>query len=193
LHFYSLITLAAISVAPTLAPVFLQFAAGSRWSETQAPTVLVAYCYYIPLLAINGITEAFVAATASETKLYLQSGMMGIWFVAFAASTYGFVSVLGMGAVGLIWSNCLNMALRVLFNGWFIIAEFRSRNSVRIFAFGGFADKPSILISLLVYQPLEASALLLEPGRCFMPRLEIHDPWIVYSPLSVCVQCLACH
>jgi oligosaccharide translocation protein RFT1 len=147
LHLYSLIALVAVSVAPTLAPIFLQLAAGSRWSETQAPAVLVAYCYYIPLLAINGITEAFVAATASEAKLYMQSAMMGIWFGAYVVATYVFVKALDLGAVGLVWSNCLNMGLRILFNGWFISGEFRERNSVRfIHLYSRFANLSSILI-----------------------------------------------
>jgi oligosaccharide translocation protein RFT1 len=37
-----------------------------RWSETDAPRALGAYCFYILLLAVNGILEAFVHAVAKS-------------------------------------------------------------------------------------------------------------------------------
>jgi oligosaccharide translocation protein RFT1 len=130
LRIYGIIALVACAIGPTAAPILLRLVAGSRWADTEASTVLVSYCYYIPLLAINGVTEAFVASTASEAKLYLQSAMMAVWFVAFAGSTFFFMRVLDTGAVGLVYANCLNMALRILFNFNFIFDEFKSRKTV---------------------------------------------------------------
>jgi hypothetical protein len=119
LSFYNIISLLAFSIGPTLAPMLLRIIQ-PRWADTEASDVLASYCYYIPLLAINGVTEAFVAATASNEDLYYQSLFMGFFFVGFAGSAYYFLNVLQLGAMGLVWSNCVNMGLRILFNIRFV-------------------------------------------------------------------------
>ena len=116
LRVYGLASLVAFAIGPTTAPLLLRIVAGSRWSDTGAGEVLGTYCYYIPLLAINGVSEAFVAATASTNELRHQSLWMGAFFVGFASSAYLFLVVLGLGARGLVLANCVNMALRIVFN-----------------------------------------------------------------------------
>jgi len=130
IRFYCIIGLVACAVGPTVAPILLRFVAGRRWSDTDASTVLSNYCYYIPLLALNGVSEAFVAATASSSTLNIQSALMGVWFVAFAASTYLFMNVMDLGASGLVFANCINMSLRIIFNTYFIRTYLGSRSSV---------------------------------------------------------------
>ncbi|THW56991.1 oligosaccharide translocation protein RFT1 [Aureobasidium pullulans] len=127
LKFYSLISLVAFAAGPTAAPVLLSLVAGSRWSDTGAGEVLGCYCYYIPLLALNGVSEAFVAAVADNTQLYTQSIWMGGFFAAFAGSAYLFLRVLEMGAKGLVWANCVNMGCRILFNLSFMKSFFAKR------------------------------------------------------------------
>jgi len=129
LHFYLLLSLAATTLGPSLAPPLLSLVAGRAWAATNAGAVLAAYCYYIPLLALNGVTEAFVAAVASNADLRRQSALMGVNFGAFALAAWLFLGVLGCGARGLVWANCANMGLRLAFNGWFI-AGFFARNDV---------------------------------------------------------------
>jgi len=120
LKFYSLLSLAAWSLGPPIAPHLLALIAGSRWTSTGAGEVLAAYCYYIPLLALNGVTEAFVAATATTSELRTQSGLMALWFGAFAIVAWLLLGVWRMGAEGLVWANCVNMALRVMWNLSFV-------------------------------------------------------------------------
>ena len=129
LKLYALVALVAFSIGPIVAPILLRIVAGSRWADTEASNVLAIYCYYIPLLAVNGVTEAFVAATASHEDLYFQSLFMGVFFAGFAGSAYFFLRVLRMGARGLVWSNCVNMALRILFNVRFV-KSFFGRNEI---------------------------------------------------------------
>ncbi|KAI5211488.1 hypothetical protein AUEXF2481DRAFT_85356 [Aureobasidium subglaciale EXF-2481] len=124
---YSLISLIAFAAGPTVAPVLLSLVAGSRWAHTGAGEVLACYCYYIPLLALNGVSEAFVAAVADNKQLYTQSIWMGGFFAAFAGSAYLFLRVLEMGAKGLVWANCVNMGCRILFNLAFVKEFFAKR------------------------------------------------------------------
>lgn len=130
LKFYNLISLLAFSLGPSLAPPLLDLVAGSRWSATGASDVLATYCYYIPLLAINGVTEAFVAAVATNSDLYRQSLWMSGFFAGFAASAYVFLRVLELGAKGLVWANCVNMGLRILFNLHFVKGFFERNGEV---------------------------------------------------------------
>eukprot|EP00898_Chlorokybus_atmophyticus_P004190 jgi/Chlat1/4772/Chrsp308S04743 len=87
---------------------------GSKWSDTDAPYVLAWYCCYVLAMAINGITEAFVHAVASQEQLK----RINVWLVAFSI-THVITSCLLItwaGAAGLIVANCLNMAWRVVYS-----------------------------------------------------------------------------
>ena len=127
LYSYSLISLLAAALGPSLAPPLLHLVAGSKWSSTGAGAVLGTYAYYVPLLAINGVTEAFVSAVATNSELYIQSVWMGAFFATFAGSAYVCLEVLELGATGLVWANCAGMAGRIVYNIAFV-KRFLGRN-----------------------------------------------------------------
>jgi hypothetical protein len=129
LHLYGIISLFATTLGPTLAPLLLGIIAGKKWSATSAATVLSTYCYYIPFLAINGVTEAFVAAVATSKELYAQSVAMGIFFALFASSAWFFIGQLELGGSGVVLANTVNMGLRIVWNTWFINKFFYQRGS----------------------------------------------------------------
>jgi hypothetical protein len=129
LHMYAIISLFAVTLGPTLAPLLLGIVAGKKWSATSAANVLSTYCYYIPFLAINGVTEAFVAAVATNKELYAQSKAMGVFFTIFAGSAWFFISQLKLGGSGVVLANTVNMGLRIVWNTWFINKFFGQRGS----------------------------------------------------------------
>ncbi|KAI4939069.1 uncharacterized protein J4E92_000351 [Alternaria infectoria] len=129
LRLYGIISLFAVTLGPVLAPVLLSIVAGQKWSATSASQVLSTYCYYIPFLAINGVTEAFVAAVASNKELYAQSISMGIFFALFAGSAWFFIGQLEMGGNGVVLANTVNMGLRIVWNTWFIRRFFAKNGS----------------------------------------------------------------
>jgi len=130
LRLYSLLSAFFFSVGPPLAPLLLSLVAGSRWSDSAAGSVLSSFCYYIPLLAVNGITEAFVQSVASSKQLQQQSLWMFGFSVGFGLAGYVFLRELGWGAQGLVWANAVNMVLRIVWSWWFISGYFR-RNGVQ--------------------------------------------------------------
>jgi len=132
LKLYNIIGLLAISLGPTVAPMLLRIVAGARWADTEAGSVLSIYCYYIPFLAINGLTEAFVAAVATNAELGSQSFSMGLFFTAFAGAAYLFLHEWKLGASGLVYANCVNMALRIIFNTRFINRFFRQSDQASL-------------------------------------------------------------
>lgn len=124
LRLYTIFSLLTFTLGPTLAPLLLNLIAGPRWTASGAADVLATYCYCIPLLALNGVSEAFVSATASTTQLQTQSLWMAGFSAGFALSAYVFLRVLEMGAKGLVLANCVNMGLRIMFNLRFAVAFF---------------------------------------------------------------------
>ncbi|KAF2145104.1 uncharacterized protein K452DRAFT_265730 [Aplosporella prunicola CBS 121167] len=120
LRLYHLISLAACAVGPTLAPLLLRLVAGARWADTEAGDTLATYCFYVPLLALNGVTEAFVASVAGNAELAAQSVYMGGFFAGFAGAAWLFLQVLQLGARGLVFANCVNMLMRIVWGLGFI-------------------------------------------------------------------------
>ncbi|KAI9794153.1 MAG: Oligosaccharide translocation protein rft1 [Candelina submexicana] len=120
LRLYMLLSVVAAALGPTVAPLLLKIVAGERWAKTSAADVLATYCYYIPLLAINGITEAFISSVATNAQLYTQSMVMFAFSLGFAGAGFVFLRVLGWGAQGLVWANVVNMLLRIIWSLGFI-------------------------------------------------------------------------
>lgn len=129
LHFYALLSLVSTALGPTLAPLLLHIVAGSRWTNTAAPAVLAAYCYYIPLLALNGILEAFVSAAATPAQLRQQSAWMLAFSAAFATTGFLVLKVWDLGASGLVLANAVNMALRICWS-WHFVQTYLSSSGV---------------------------------------------------------------
>ena len=85
---------------------------GSTWSSTEMPALLSWYSTYILFLALNGVTEAFVHASASGSQMRQRSGLLLVATAAYLAAACLLAPVLGARA--LIAGNCVNMALRTI-------------------------------------------------------------------------------
>ncbi|EER26015.1 Rft protein [Coccidioides posadasii C735 delta SOWgp] len=120
LHAYFLLTIVSWALGPLLLPVALRVILNSRWALLNIQEPLLAYCYYIPFLAFNGITEAFVSSAASNSELRAQASWMGACSLAFAFAAYFLLKVADLGVRGLVWANIFNMALRILWSFRFI-------------------------------------------------------------------------
>ncbi|EEU39211.1 uncharacterized protein NECHADRAFT_43948 [Fusarium vanettenii 77-13-4] len=129
LRLYILLSSIIINIGPFAAPPLLAIVAGKRWIGSGAGDVLAAYCFYIPFLALNGLTESFVASVATEAEVHQQSGWMGVFSVAFAASAFLFMWVFPLGAVGLVLANIINMACRIVWSGAFIKRYFKKHGT----------------------------------------------------------------
>lgn len=122
LRLYLVLSLFATCLGPPLAPILLRLVAGSRWTHTEAPGVLSTYCYYIPLLAINGILEAFVSVVATDPQITRQTVWKVAFFSAFAGTGFLVLRVFELGARGLILANAVTMGLRIWWSWAFVQA-----------------------------------------------------------------------
>ncbi|KAI1177247.1 oligosaccharide translocation protein RFT1, variant [Nemania sp. FL0916] len=125
LRFYVLLGVIIISIGPYAFPLLVQIVAGPRWSGSGAGSVLAIYCVYIPLLALNGVTEAFVSSVATKSEVHRQSLWMGSFSLVFAVAGFVSLRVLGLGAAGLVYANVINMGCRIAWSGAFISHYFR--------------------------------------------------------------------
>lgn len=125
---YGILSAITFVVGPALAPRALYILGGQRWSSPEVDRLLSAYCYYIPFLAFNGISEAFVSSAASPTELRKHAGWMGGFSACFALAAYMFLKVGGLGAPGLVWANIAAMSGRLLWSFIFIGSYFRRHN-----------------------------------------------------------------
>ncbi|KAI5860802.1 Rft-1-domain-containing protein [Durotheca rogersii] len=125
LRFYLLLGAAVVAVGPYAAPLLVQVVAGARWSASGAGAVLARYCLYVPLLAVNGVAEAFVASVATDAQVHRQSLWMGAFSLAFGLAGFVSLRVLGLGAAGLVYANAINMLCRILWSAAFIADYFR--------------------------------------------------------------------
>ncbi|KAI1751368.1 Rft-1-domain-containing protein [Xylaria castorea] len=131
LKFYVLLSVIVVSIGPYAAPLLVQIVAGPRWSGSGAGGVLARYCLYIPLLAVNGVVEAFVSSVATKSEVHRQSLWMGLFSLAFAIAGFVSLRVLDLGAAGLVYANAINMLCRIIWSSTFISHYFR-RNGVEL-------------------------------------------------------------
>ncbi|KAI1765181.1 Rft-1-domain-containing protein [Hypoxylon sp. FL1150] len=125
LKFYVLLSIVVVTLGPYGAPLLVQIVAGARWSASGAGAVLARYCLYIPLLALNGVAEAFVSSVATESEVHRQSLWMGAFSLAFGVAGFVSLKVLDLGAAGLVYANGINMMCRIFWSATFIARFFK--------------------------------------------------------------------
>ncbi|KAG6253472.1 hypothetical protein E4U24_008240 [Claviceps purpurea] len=126
---YLILSAVVVAIGPFASPSLIALVAGRRWALEGAGHVLGVYCFYIPFLALNGITESFVASVASEADVHRQSLWMGAFSLAFAASAFIFMHMFPLGAQGLVLANIVNMNCRIVWSFAFVQAYFRKNKA----------------------------------------------------------------
>ena len=105
-------------VLVTFGPPYLSIATTlllpPHFQSTSAPSILRSYVFYIPMMAFNGVLEAFFASTTTPSGLRNQSRWMIGFSVIFVLAAY-LLNQLGFGDSGLVYANALNLILRAVY------------------------------------------------------------------------------
>lgn len=117
---YQLLSILIFPIGPAMVPHVLHLVGGRYWAASGFGDLLSLYCYYIPFLAVNGITEAFVSSSAESRDIRNQTVWMGGFSACYALAAYLFLQIGAMGAYGLVLANIVNMAVRTLWSYNFI-------------------------------------------------------------------------
>lgn len=125
LRAYQLLSTIIFPLGPLIVPEILGILGGRHWSSANVKDLLSLYCYYIPFLAFNGITEAFVSSAANPQEIRRQTIWMGAFSACYALAAYCFLRIWSMGARGLVLANIVNMAVRTVWSYVFIRSYLR--------------------------------------------------------------------
>lgn len=138
-----------------------------RYLSTSAPSVLAAWIWYIPVLAINGGLEAFVSSAAKPNDLVTQSryvvpntyGLLccsrsfARWMAAFS-TIYIITSIvlyrLGFGDTSLVYANIANLSARIMYCLRFISSYFGSRQAGHLIRWRDMAPSTALIASSLL-------------------------------------------
>ncbi|KAK2731763.1 Oligosaccharide translocation protein rft1 [Myotisia sp. PD_48] len=133
---YTILCVLMVSVGPGMIPLGVKFVIGSRWNSLLTHQVLATYCYYLPFLALNGITEAFVSGAAKSSDLLSQTKWMGFFSVFLTGASYFLLKNTELGVEGLVWANIIHMLGRIIWSSMFIKTYFQQSptSSSSIFA-----------------------------------------------------------
>lgn len=114
----SLIGLSIASFGPSYAHILFRILFGTAYSSSAAPNAFGWYCFYLLVIAINGITEAFVHAVGTQVFL----NQFNRWLVV-CSGVYLTAAMLLVqhGVLGMIAANCINMVLRISYSVQFIL------------------------------------------------------------------------
>jgi oligosaccharide translocation protein RFT1 len=148
---YLLLSLVVTTLGPTAASPLLSLVAGPRWAGSGAATCLATYMWYIPLLAINGVAEAFVSSVATQQEVNRQSAWMGVFSVVFGAAGVVCLKIMEWGARGLVVANGVNMLCRIVWCAVFIERYFASKG-VRFEVLGVMPSPGALLAGVVTSQ-----------------------------------------
>jgi oligosaccharide translocation protein RFT1 len=102
--------LSAAAFGPPLAPPLLTALYGAKWSGEESQRTFAAICRVLPLMALNGVTEAVANARLSDKRLglynLLLAGVTVVYLVLMAGLNRHF------GMPGAVYANGVNMAIR---------------------------------------------------------------------------------
>ena len=106
------IGLFACAFGPSIAPPVLEIVYSKRWSGDDSKNALTAFCRIMPLMALNGVTEAFANARLSSSALMKYNLLLSCVSVVYFGLIFYFSSI--YGTTGAILSNGVNMTLRAI-------------------------------------------------------------------------------
>ncbi|KAJ7524112.1 hypothetical protein O6H91_18G078300 [Diphasiastrum complanatum] len=112
-----------VAFGPSYSYVLLRMLFGRQWSDGEASVVLGSYCLYVMVLAVNGVTEAFLHAVSTKEQLALSN----LYLLLFSAVYICLCVILiqTAGATGLVLANCCNMGMRIIYSMVYIKRFFK--------------------------------------------------------------------
>ncbi|XP_071721453.1 uncharacterized protein [Rutidosis leptorrhynchoides] len=127
LKLVTLIGLVFMAFGPSYSYSLIRLLYGRKWSDGEASAALRYYCLYVVVLAMNGTSEAFLHAVATENQLKNSNNSLVVFSVMYVV--LNILLIRSAGAVGLIFANALNMLFRIIYSAVFIRRYFQDDSS----------------------------------------------------------------
>ncbi|KAF2315824.1 hypothetical protein GH714_040366 [Hevea brasiliensis] len=116
-----------MAFGPSYSYCLIRLLYGHKWSDGEASTALRYYCLYIIVLAMNGTSEAFLHAVATESQLKRSNDSLLVFSLLYVVLNV--LLIRSAGSVGLILANSLNMILRIIYSAVFIKHYFKDSSA----------------------------------------------------------------
>ncbi|KAL6524869.1 hypothetical protein OROMI_030462 [Orobanche minor] len=98
-------SLVVIAFGPSYSYSLIRLLYGRKWSDGEASTALQCYCLYVIALAMNGTSEAFLHAVATEDQLKQSNDSLLVFSLIYLILNVLLIRT--SGAIGLIIANSL--------------------------------------------------------------------------------------
>ncbi|OMO98168.1 Lipid transporter [Corchorus olitorius] len=174
-----LIGLIFLAFGPSYSYSLIRLLYGQKWSDGEASVALRYYCLYIIVLAMNGTSEAFLHAVATENQLKRSNDSLLVFSLIYVALNV--ILIRSAGAVGLILANCLNMILRIIYSSVFIKNFFQESS-----AFSFYSCLPSGWTTLL----LSGVATLISE-KVFLDRENFWPSFFIHFSIGFTFFCIS--
>ncbi len=120
----SLIGLLVFVFGQSYSQMLLQLYGGDKLGKNEmCVNMLRFHCFYLYLLALNGITESFFNATMSESELNKHNYKLVIFSLFFL--TFAFLFAKTFHIYGFLLANCINMVIRIFYSSLHIRKFFK--------------------------------------------------------------------
>ncbi|CAN1180470.1 Protein RFT1 homolog [Linum perenne] len=136
-----------MAFGPSYSYSLIRLLYGQKWSDGEASVALQYYCLYVIVLAMNGTSEAFLHAVATENQIKRSNDSLLLFSIIYVVLNV--LLIRSAGAVGLILANSLNMTMRIIYSAVFIKNYFKDSSA---FSFSNCMPSgwPVLLISGIV-------------------------------------------
>jgi len=129
--------------------IVLQVLLPPQYLSTSAPNVLAVWVWYIPVLALNGGLESFVASVALPKDLSRQSRWMAGFSTIYISIAIGLYA-LGFGDASLVYANIVNLSARIVYSLHFVSSYFKSCKAGDLLRWKDVVPSRSLIASSLV-------------------------------------------
>ncbi len=118
LRLLSLLSLCFILFGPAFSPLLIRVVYGPLWHSTSAARLLAFYsAFYVPVIAFNGVTEAFTYALMNKSEIERANRAMIAFSLTFIAAL---IATRQFEAFGLLAASTASMLARIAFSTHFI-------------------------------------------------------------------------
>lgn len=166
----------SISIFGVLFPLFgmnyarlaINMFLGSQWRREETVRTLVAFCPYVLILGLNGITEAYVHTVIPS--FYFGDVNLNLFNSSIVFSIVAFPLVASFGTAGVVMANTISMAVRILLNFQLILKSLTSAATL----YSKSIDPVDGIHVTKVYQGF------------FLPRIDEYVPMNLHLVLIAC-------
>ncbi|KAK2975810.1 hypothetical protein RJ640_022827 [Escallonia rubra] len=109
-----LIGLVVMAFGPSYSYSLIRLLYGQKWSDGEASTALRYYCLYVIVLAMNGTSEAFLHAVATENQLKRSNDSLLIFSIIYLVLNVLLIRSAGADSSSFSFHSCLPSGWTVL-------------------------------------------------------------------------------